>query len=156
MRQRANLRDPNLLMRLACLLLVLALVGCANIRLIADYDEQIDKSISELQRKFETFLTGLERNAGKPEAGYDASVKFYDEARVDLSAIRVRAAAIPQNDITLQQLDLLADSLGKLEELHKGGLGRDEIRPLRSAFNSSFTAILKLELAKKRGDAVDK
>ncbi|MBI4634082.1 MAG: hypothetical protein HY742_09360 [Deltaproteobacteria bacterium] len=156
MRHMISFCKPGLPVRLASLLLVVALAGCASIRLIADYDEQIDKSVSELQRKCETFLTGLERNVGKPEAGHDTNTKFYDEAKVDLSAIRVRAAAISKNEITLKQLDLLADSLDKLEQLHKGGLRREQIKPLRSAFNASFTAILKLELAKKRGESPDK
>ena len=153
MRHKTSLREPNILMGLACVLLAVALSGCTNIRLIADYDDQIDKSVTELQRKCETFLTGLERNAGQPEAQYGANAKFYDEAKVDLSAIRMRAAAIPKNDITLKQLDLLADNLDNLEKLHKIGLPREQIKPLRSAFNTGFTAILKLELAKKRGES---
>jgi hypothetical protein len=153
---RKDPRGPRVIVRFASLLLVLVAVGCTNIRLIADYDEQIDKSVTDLQRKVETFLTGLERNASTPPAAYHANVKFYDEAKVDLSAIRVRAAAIPKNDITLTQLDLLADSLGKLEQLHQSGISRAHIAPVRSALNTSFTSILKLEIAKKRGGSPDK
>ena len=85
-------------------------------------------------------------------------MQFYLDSKVDLSSIKVRAAAMPQNDITVQQLDLLASSLDSLEALHKikdkksTCLSQAEITPLRVAFNSSYTAILKLELAKKRGE----
>ncbi len=79
--------------------------------------------------------------------------------KVDVSAIEVRAAAIPQNGPTVKQIGLLSDSLEALEKLHqtksKLGKGRDclaedELKPLRRNFNTSFTAILKLEIAKKR------
>lgn len=155
MRGKPSTYFRGCLVRLTCLLVMLAFGGCTSIRLIADYDEQIDKSVTDFQRKVETFLTGLERNADQPESKYDANVKFYDEARVDLSAIRVRAAALPKNEITLKQIDLLTDSLGKLEELQRLGIRREHIAPLRSAFNSTCTAILKLELAKKRGEGTD-
>jgi hypothetical protein len=151
MNHRVSFSGSHYLAGLTCLLLAIGIAGCVSVRLVADYDPEIDQSVSELQRKCETFLTFLERNAGKAEAQYDANKEFYDEVRIDLSAIHVRAAAIPKNDITLRQLDLLRDSLDNLEELHKMGLTRKQIEPLRSAFNSSFTAILKLELAKKRG-----
>lgn len=156
MKEKRKPRVSIVLMPFACLLFVLGLAGCTSIRLIGDYDEQIDTSVTEFQRNIETFLTGLERNADKPEGKYDANVKFYDEARVDLSAIRVRATAIPKNDITIKQVDLLIDSLGKLEQLHKQGIPREQIPPLRSAFNVSCTAILKLELAKRRGESPEK
>ncbi|ATD01526.1 hypothetical protein PSPO_b1722 [Pseudoalteromonas spongiae UST010723-006] len=64
----------------------------------------------------------------------------------------------------MQQVSLLDSSLDSLESLHKlkdkkskssGELkciSANEITPLRNAFNSSFTAILKLELEKKRGE----
>jgi len=142
--------------RFVSLFFLLALSGCTSIRLIANYDEQTDTSITAFQRKMETFLTGLERNAGKPEARYEANVQFYDEARVDLSVIHVRAAAIPKNDITIKQIDLLIDSLSKLEELHGQGISREQVAPLRTAFNTTCTAILKLELAKKRGESTEK
>ncbi len=142
--------------RLLCLVLVLLLSGCVSVRLISDYDEQIDASITAFQKEMETFLTSLERNAGKDKAKYENNIVFYDEAKVDLSAVRVRAAAIPKNDITIKMVDKLLDSLLTLEKLHsEGPLGMipiQEIYPLRSAFNTSCTAILKLELAKKRGE----
>ncbi|CAM4302838.1 hypothetical protein [Pseudoalteromonas byunsanensis] len=137
--------------------------GCA-VKLIATYDETTDKNVTALQRKFETFLIDLETKDGLPECSYEKNSDFYSESKVDLSAIKVRAEAIPQNEITVEQVSLLADSLSDLESLHKlkdkkskssGQLkciSSNEVALFRSAFNSSFTAILKLELAKKRGE----
>ncbi len=60
--------------------------------------------------------------------------------------------------MTVDQVGLLSKSLDSLEQLHKGKLKRgrscfskEEIEPVRRSFNASFIAILKLELAKKRG-----
>ena len=132
-------------------LIMLVFSGCSTIRLIADYDEQTDIAVTQFQRKTEQFLIMLERNVGTDEASYSRNTKFYDEAKVDLSAVRVRAVAIPDNDRTVQQLDLLSDTLGDLEKLHKLGISANDIPPIRTALNVSCTAILKLELAKKRG-----
>ena len=138
-------------------LLLVALGGC-SIKLIAPYDETIDNGITALQKKTEGFLLGLESNNSFPACSYKKNMQFYLDSKVDLSSIKVRAAAMPQNDITVQQLDLLASSLDSLEALHKikdkksTCLSQAEITPLRVAFNSSYTAILKLELAKKRGE----
>ena len=132
-------------------LLILMVSGCTNIRLIADYDEQTDVAVTQVQRKLEQFLVSLERNIGREEASYSRNTKFYDDIRVDLSAIRVRATAIPDNDRTVQSIRLLIDTVDNLEKLHQLGLAANDIPPIRTAFNVSCTAILKLELAKKRG-----
>lgn len=151
-------------MRVILLLsMLLAISGC-TVKLIASYDETTDKNVTALQRKMESFLTDLEAKDGLPECSYEKNSTFYSESKVDLSAIKVRAEAIPKNEITVKQITLLGSSLIDLESLHKlkdkkpkssGQLkciSADEIAPLRAAFNSIFTAILKLELAKKRGE----
>ena len=149
--------------RLSILLVFCIAINAAacTVKLISSYDEQTDRSVSALQKKVETFLVGLENLDGLPECTYTHQKLFYRDTTVDLSAMKVRAAAIPQNEITTQQLDLLSNSLEDLEELHKVKsekqtgkkcLSKQEIRPLRDNFATSFTAILKLELAKKRGD----
>lgn len=130
----------------------IALPGCA-VKLISSYDETTDKAVTALQKKTESHLVSLESLEGLPECKYDKHKAFYNEAKVDVSAIEVRATAVPKNEITTQQTQLLARSLESLEKLHKiACLSKDQIKPLRSSFNSSFTAILKLELAKRRGE----
>lgn len=152
MKRKLQLKENPFLKQFCYLLFVFCLAGCCNIRLVSDYDEQTDKAATAFQRKIEMFFTFLEQNADKPEGKYEQNINFYNEAKVDLSSLRVRAAALPENGITVQQVDLLIDSLNNLEELHKTGLTREQIPPLRSAFNISCTAILKYELAKKRGE----
>lgn len=135
---------------LACTLVISS--GC-SVKLISSYDETTDKTVTALQKKVESFLVILESQEGLPECLYDNHKKFYEETKVEVSAIEVRARAIPNNEITTKQVELLKDSLNKLEQLHKISCpSKEQIQVLRFAFNSSFTAILKLEFAKKRGE----
>ena len=137
---------------IAIFILAFAISGC-SIKLISSYDETTDQAVTALQKKTEAHLVALESVENLPECEYKRHKQFYDEAKVDVSAIAVRAAAVPKNEITTKQADLLSNSLDNLERLHKiSCLTKDQIDPLRTQFNSSFTAILKLELAKRRGE----
>ncbi len=139
----------------ACLLMgtLLFMANACSIRLISDYDEATDKAVTHLQKKVDTFLVAMQRKAGTTDAAYEKNIQFYDEVRVDISAIKVRAAARPMNEITIKQINLLGENVDKLESLNKLGFqSPEELIPLRTAFDISFSAILKLELAKKRGE----
>ena len=126
--------------------------GC-TVKLISSYDEKTDNAVTDLHKKVETFFLTLESQVGLPECEYDHHTAFYKDAKVSISVIEVRARAIPDNEITIEQIVLLKENIELLEQLHKlGCLSKEQIEPLRINFNSGFTAILKLELAKKRGD----
>ena len=130
---------------------MLVVAGC-TVKIISSYDDVTDKAVTALQKKTETHLVALEALEGLPDCKYERHKVFYEEVKVDISSIMVRAAAIPQNEITTEQAALLSSSLNGLERLHKiACLTTGQIESLRIQFNSSFTAILKLELAKRRG-----
>jgi len=134
------------------LALLLVLSGC-SVKLVSSYDEKTDNAITQLQKDIETFFVTVESQTALPECEYDYHVRFYQDAKVAISAIAVRAKAIPKNEITVEQVELLKDSLNKLEQLHKlDCFTPGQIESLRTSFNTSITAILKLELAKKRGE----
>lgn len=152
MMQRNRSTRPHPSVGIAVLMVAVVISGC-SIKLISSYDETTDKTVTALQKKTEAHLVALEAVEGLPECKYEKHKQFYDEAKVEVSAIAVRAAAIPKNEITTDQANLLSGSLESLEKLHKiACLTKDQIKPLRTQFNSSFTAILKLELAKRRGE----
>jgi hypothetical protein len=152
MKKRSAVRYAMFLNIFFSLLVLFALSGCA-VKLISDYDEKTDNAVTQLHKEVETFFLAVEGQAGTPECAYENHKQFYQDSKVALSAIEVRARAIPKNSITIEQIGLLKDSLYKLEELHKlGCFSAGQVENLRNSFNSSFTAILKLELAKKRGD----
>ena len=142
-------------LRLTLIALLLGLAhGCAEVRLISDYDEVTDRSVTALQRDLETLLTTLERNPQPPACLHVTHADTYAAMEVDLNLLLARNAGRPDNSLTERQLVMLRDSIDTLEELHRSSgdacLSNFSIAPLRSAFNSSFTAILKLEFAKKR------
>ncbi len=141
----------------AVLLAVLILTsgaGC-KVRLISDYDEITDTSATQLQKKVEGFVHKMVSLAGTPAGTFTQNAAFYDEARTDLSAIRVRAKAFEKNDLTIQEIDLVQKGIDDLQALHKiggdRGLRSAVADPALSALNTQFTALIKLELAKKRG-----
>ena len=140
-------------------LMLLLLSACVTVKLVADYDEQIDKGVTQLQKEVETFLVKLEgtaKNLNDMVQVYDEKhAQFYADARVAISGLRVRADATERNSLTVRMLDGLSTNLDRLERLHKEGLKKKEIESLKGAFNSQFTAILTFELAKKRGQKPD-
>ncbi|MFQ5656342.1 MAG: hypothetical protein ACE5G5_02280 [Candidatus Methylomirabilales bacterium] len=149
-----NKERLTFLFTLVMAILTVAIGGC-QVRLISDYDAVIDRSATELQKKVETFLVKMEGAAGTSAGEYANNKAFYDETVVALSAMRVRAAAMPKNELTVESIDLIKENIENLRKLHKRrgerGLSKTVIDPVRTAMNTQFTAILKLELAKKRG-----
>jgi hypothetical protein len=139
--------------------LVIALMavslGC-TVKLIADYDEIIDKTATDLQGKIETFLTRMERTAGTSEGEYDNNTAFYDEIKGVLSSMKVRARAIPKNELTVQHIELIEENIENLRKLHEKqkekGLTKTYIDPARTALNTQFTALITLQNALKRGE----
>ena len=136
------------------LLLALAAGGCTSVRLISDYDEVVADSITALQRQTERLLLIIERNVDTTEASYEELRPQHDQLMVELRTIRTRAAAHPRNELTVEQIDLLAENLDRLDQAHEEGFeAREEIELFRSALERQFSAILALELAKKRGES---
>ena len=132
------------------LTVVLAASGC-TVRFMADYDEQVDKSVSKLQKTVETLFVKIESNIGKPEGSYDQLKPLYDEIRVGIGTLDFRVSAKTKNEKTIEQVSLLRKNIDDLEEIHKEGIQhKDVISTLRKQFKSAFVAILTLELAKKR------
>jgi len=128
--------------------------GC-SVKLISDYDEVIDKSVTELQKKAEGFLIKMENAAGTSEGEYINNRSFYNETKVEITAIRLRAEATPENKITVQHIAEIEKNLENLRLLHEKsgqkGLTKDLTEPVRAIINTQFKAMLTLEFAKKRG-----
>ena len=149
---RRRLR-PLLLLLLALCAPLPGATACAPVRLVAEYDEQIDQSATRLQREMDAFLTEMEflpdGHAGKT---YAERERFYLNYAVNVRALKARATALQQNSITVRQLDLMEDSLERLRRLHQSQntLSAAAIASSRTLFNTAWTAILTFELAKKR------
>ncbi|MGB5325681.1 MAG: hypothetical protein WBN40_09695 [Pseudomonadales bacterium] len=133
-------------------LLLLAQAGC-TIKLVASYDAETDRAVTALQRKLETFFIALEVQFGSPQADYGEHAAFYREVKVDISALKLRARALPKNELTLKQVELLDENLALLESVHREGINAIEVvQVVRDDFNTALANILQLELAKRRGE----
>ncbi len=136
--------------------LAMCISGC-TVTLVSKYDELTDTSITALQKKFDVYFMKLD-GASFPDCSFAANKIFYDDVNVQLSGTQVRAHAIPNNEITLAQLDALSQAISGLEKAQKLRDSKSSCLPAeiittdRTMFNSIFTAILKFELAKKRGE----
>ncbi|MCI5159655.1 MAG: hypothetical protein D3906_14755, partial [Candidatus Electrothrix sp. AUS1_2] len=113
---------------LTVLLISFALGGCASpVKLVGDYDEQLDKGVSQLQKDVETFLVKLESSAEKPAdkvESYDTNKKVYDDFRVAVSVLRLRADSMERDSFTVRMLDKLYKNLTELEDMHRDGLAK--------------------------------
>jgi hypothetical protein len=143
------------LLRTSFLVIFFVFLTACNVRWVSEYDAQTDQGVTQLHRNTETFLTKLEQQQ-VPDCLSTQHDSFYQQSLIDTRALKVRAQAIPNNDITLQQLALLEENLALMSKLHKMQdnsntcLAAGVITFNRSNFESIFTAILKFELAKKR------
>jgi hypothetical protein len=129
--------------------------ACA-VAFISTYDEPTERAVTSLQAAVDSFLITLAREPRPPACTYEQHKAFYPRTLAGISSLEVRNRARPQNEITVEQITLLDSSFVLLERIHQGKgdsacMSAAEIEPLRRDFNTTFTAILTLELAKKRG-----
>lgn len=130
------------------------LAGCVTF--VAPYDEKIDQMTTALQLEVATEIEGMKAQE-KPDCLYPAHAEFYRSTRVELGALEIRANAHEMNGITVAQIGAARNALDDFEKLHqlasdKGRcMSAFELSPVQRAFDQMTGAILKLELAKKRG-----
>jgi hypothetical protein len=124
--------------------------GCFSVKLVADYDEAVDKQVTEIYRNISTYMQDL---ANTPQvSGIDSIARTtkYNNIQLDISTLKLRASAKEKNSQQIQQVELLADSWNKIGELQKLHPTKDMIQSAQSGLEITLTAILKLEIAKKR------
>ena len=138
-----------------CVLAISSLAACAQIRLIGDYDDVIDKGVSSVQAKTETYFTHL---SSTPNAPYDQS--FYDGVSADLKVLTTRARADEKHELIQQQLIRLQSSfkdLGALDQATKRPVANDAsgnsgMSLGLATIEQEVEQVLKLELALQRGE----
>lgn len=140
----------------SAILLFTLTLSCTTIELVSRYDASTDERVTELHKVVSRHFRQL-KHADSDSCARSEFDAFYSDAADTLDSLIVRNRARPKNTLTVDSLNLLQDSLQKLEALHaqksRGTcLLPEEIEQLKSAFDTSFSAILKLELAKKRGE----
>jgi len=143
---------------IAILFTTFVISGCVSVKLIGDYDETIDKSVTEIQQKTELYVAKLNSNPNTP---FDQ--EFHDTTKASLAVLKTRASALPKYEIIVQSIDLLQKSFDDFRDLDKITsrpiiVGPDKKTVFTNALIAieiQVGAILKLELALKRGDTPD-
>ena len=130
--------------------ILLALGGCSLVS-ISPYDSSADKAITKLHKQTAEFFAEFTK-ADELGCGYSHHLPFYQNSKVSISSLLVRARAMADNHITVSQLELLSSSYSNLAQLHQlGCFTPAQVNELWVSFDASFSAVLKLELAKKYG-----
>lgn len=127
-------------------LLISALSGCAfKVKLVGEYDEIIDKSVTELQKQTATFFSKLKTTL-PPDNSYEANKEFYDDVQGKLSVLILRSEVIEEglkkNPLTKNFKDLQLQ-YQELSEQHKQNPPKKYFESAEKAFNQSFRAILE-------------
>jgi hypothetical protein len=135
--------------------LITALVACGPVRLVSPYDEAIDNGASEIHTRVVAFVEKMTTFAGKPEGTYSANLGFYGDLKASLATLKLRAAAQGKNEITVLLVGELATNIENLRRLHESskdaGLPSILASPALSAIEVNSAAIIKFEVAKRRG-----
>jgi hypothetical protein len=125
------------------------LAGCA-VKFIGDYDDTIDKGVTDVQQRTELYMAKLQST---PTTPYDQT--FYDDIDARLAVLKSRASSLPKYPIIVEQIGNLrsqVDTFQKLDKSSSRPFPSVVITDAESAIAVSVESILKLELAlKERG-----
>ena len=141
------------------ILMIIFTQSCISIRLISEYDAITDQTLTEIQEEVSSYFIKLENSVGTEESSYDNYKDQFEKIKIDLNTLEVRAKAIDKNRIVTEQIKELQKMITNLENLHKsfgedGYQSYDLIKPNLNSFNNAFIAIIKLQLALKRGKKI--
>jgi hypothetical protein len=78
----------------AIVLLLLWPLAACTVTLVAAYDEELDKGVSEFQSEFIAFTKELHKKAGMPVGTYAANAKFYETWDTKLDVLAERSQAL--------------------------------------------------------------
>jgi hypothetical protein len=135
--------------------LMAAWVACGPVRFVSPYDEAIDRGASEIHTRVVAFVERMTTLAGKPEGTYAANAGFYIDLKASLSTLKLRAEAQGKNEVTVALVGELATNVENLRKLHEmskdAGLAPVLASPALSAIDVNCAAVVKFEVAKRRG-----
>lgn len=138
------------------LTLLTLLAGCGPVRLVSPYDQVVDEGVTAFHTHVTAFVGKMEALAGKPEGSYEANKASYPDLNAELSSLKMRATQTPLNDSTVKSLDELIGNVEQLRKLHDSGGDKGLFpalaEPALKAIDVQCESILKLEIAKRRGE----
>lgn len=138
---------------LALLAATLILFTACKITLLSAYDQVTDNVLSEMQQSTTAFFVKYETTPSAPELKYQNQQAFYQGLMTSSRTLRIRNSAIEKNRPMITMLDLLDENIVLMDSLHKkkpdGLLAPHDVRLLKSAFESQYTAMFKFVMALK-------
>ena len=164
---RMSLSREQVLKYWVAMLCAILLAGCAEVRLISDYDKATDESLTTIQQKTDDFIETLMTQSTTNKAAFSKHQAFYRDIDQQLRRLEFRANAIPHNEKTVdlvKKVRLVILGEGKctaegtsLRDLHcmpankVKGPSATALAICRLNVNQTISAALSLEVAKKQG-----
>lgn len=129
-----------------CLILVGQLSGCAlKVKLVGEYDEIMDKAVTDLQKKTATFFAKLKNTSGQDKS-YEANKGFYEDVQGDVAVLILRSQVIEKGlkwDYLTKNFKDLQAQYDDLTVLHRTSPPPKAFENAEKAFEQSFRAILE-------------
>lgn len=139
-------------LRILTLATLLLFTAC-KLTLLSAYDETTDRVLSEMQQSTTAFFVQYETTPAAPGLKYENQQPFYQGLKTSSRTLRIRNNAIEQNKPMITLLDLLDENINLMDSLHRqkpdGLLAPHDVRLLKSAFETQYTAMFKFILALK-------
>ena len=131
---------------ISVLLLISLISGCAlKVTLVGEYDQIIDKSVTELHQSTVTFFSKM-KAASNADRTYSVNKEFYEDVDGKISTLIIRSEVIEEglkrNPLTKNFKDLKEQYL-ELAKEHKKSPSKRYFESAEKAFNQSFRAILE-------------
>jgi hypothetical protein len=128
------------------LLFVSAISGCAfKVKLVGDYDQIIDQSVTELQQSTVSFFTKM-KAATDADRTYEQNKAFYAEANGKIATLIARVEIIEENLKNTPLTDnfvALQKNYIVLSTEHQNNPSARFFESAEKSFSMSFRAILK-------------
>jgi hypothetical protein len=120
--------------------------GCAfKVKLVGEYDEILDKSVTEIQEQTATFFSKM-KSASSSDLLYEPNKAFYDGVQGKISTLIRRSEVIEEglkfNPLT-KNFKELQSQYQDLAEQHKKSFSPKYLESAEKAFDQSFRAILE-------------
>ncbi|MBX9705167.1 MAG: hypothetical protein K5Q00_02845 [Gammaproteobacteria bacterium] len=134
-------------------IILLLLTACTSVN-TATYDPQTDQTVTMLQLKTDRLMGSVKANLNTPAAAYKNYAQQYQTILLQLHVLITRNEALPYNKTTVDQLNLLSNSIEKFQERHELGFSSTvELTALQQLVDAQFRSILTVTLAKPHASA---
>ena len=128
----------------------LFLLSACTVRFISNYNGGMVAQLQQIQQKINTILIMDLSVFGQKKLTRVSVTDTFVSIRVVMTDLISTAKAIPNNESTIEQLQVLQKSIQQLLALRKAGFSsKPEIKLLISTVNDDFTSVYELQNLKR-------